>query len=335
MSRERRIERLIFAAALLAFGSWPINAADFPEAEISNGLIRAKLYLPSQENGYYRGSRFDWSGVIASLFYQGHNYFGQWFEHYDPRLHDAISGPVEEFVSTDGGLGYAQAKPGETFVKIGVGVLRKPDNRKYSFARPYDVVNSGRRIIRPESDRVEFVHELSDGEGYAYVYRKTVRLERNKPVLVIEHRLKNTGLKTIETSVYNHDFFMIDRQPTGPNIMVRFAFAPAATDDLKGLAEIRGHELVYLRNLQKGQSVATDITGFSNDPSDNEVRVENHKTGAGVRETGDHPLSRLHLWSIRTTVCPEAYIDLKIAPKQEARWRIAYYFYVEQPSRPQ
>ena len=42
----------------------------FPEAQISNGQIRAKLYLPDARRGFYRSTRFDWSGVIASLEYQ-------------------------------------------------------------------------------------------------------------------------------------------------------------------------------------------------------------------------------------------------------------------------
>src|SRR5579862_6769873 len=86
------------------------GAAEFPQAEIANGAggIRAKLLLPDAERGYYRGTRFDWSGVIASLEYKGHNYFGQWFEKYDPKLHDAIMGPVEEFLTPPNrtGLGY-------------------------------------------------------------------------------------------------------------------------------------------------------------------------------------------------------------------------------------
>ncbi len=64
---------------------------------------------------------------IPSLEFQGHTFFGQWFEKYDPKLHDAIMGPVEEFLTNGAGLGYAEAKPGENFVKIGVGAIRKPE----------------------------------------------------------------------------------------------------------------------------------------------------------------------------------------------------------------
>ena len=64
----------ILAAAAACVGFLP--GADFPSAEVANGRIRAKIYLPDAQNGYYRGTRFDWSGVVYSLQYKGHNYYG-------------------------------------------------------------------------------------------------------------------------------------------------------------------------------------------------------------------------------------------------------------------
>ncbi|HEY6989024.1 MAG TPA: hypothetical protein VH369_11600 [Bryobacteraceae bacterium] len=323
----RLVARLLTCAVLLAWRT--AMCADFPSAEISNREIHAKLLLPNSDTGYYRGSRFDWSGVIESLTYKGHTYFGKWFARYSPTQHDAIMGPVEEFRSEDGALGYAEAKPGEYFVKIGVGVLQKPDDAKYSFARPYRIIAGGKRVVRPEADRVEFLHELNDGNGYAYRYQKTVRLIGNKPELVLEHSLKNTGKKVIDTSVYDHDFFMLDNEPTGPNIRVRFQFAPKAETDFKDRAELRDNELIYKRELAaRGDSVASWLTGFGSTAKDNDFAVENTKTGIGVREIGNRPLSQLNFWSIRTTVCPEAYIHMRIEPGHTFKWKITYQFYL-------
>lgn len=319
---QGRTAILIFAASLGA-----ASAAEPPSAEISNGQVHAKLYLPDARNGYYRATRFDWAGVVASLTAHGHSYFGQWFDRYDPKLHDAIMGPVEEFLTNGSGLGYAEAKPGETFVKIGVGTLRKPDEAHFQQFQTYEIAETGKWTVNQGPDQVEFVQELDAASGYAYIYRKTLRLTPGRPELVLEHRLKNTGRKTIETAVYEHDFFMLDSQPTGPDITVALPFDLHALRDLVGLAEVRGKELVYLRELARGQTVFTDLEGFGSTPGDYDIRVENHKTGAGVRQHGDRPLSRLVLWSIRTTVCPEAYINLRIEPGEEATWRIAYEFY--------
>ena len=307
-----------------------LTAADpkFPQAEISNGLIKANVLLPDPEKGYYRGTRFDWDGVIESLTYQGHNFFGKWFDRYEPTLHDAIMGPVEEFRTGETAIGYDEAKPGQYFMKIGVGILRKLDNEKYSQFRTYPIMTIGKRTVDPESDRVTFQHELSDGEGYSYVYKKVVRLAANKPDLIIEHSLKNVGKKVIDTSVYNHDFYMIDNQPAGPSYRVAFAFDPQAKNDLKGLAAIRSKEIVYQRELNPGgESVFTAISGFNDTPKDNDIIVENAIAKAGVREIGNRPLSDFNFWSIRSTVCPEGYIHMRIEPGKTFTWKITYRFY--------
>src|ERR1700720_3556469 len=122
---------LRIVAAVFLIGS--LRAADYPQAEISNGQIRATLNLPDAQKGYYRGTRFDWSGVIANLECNGHTYFEPFYEKFDPDVRDvdlkngvvagpisATSGPVEEFGNADGATqGFAEAKAGGTFIKIG------------------------------------------------------------------------------------------------------------------------------------------------------------------------------------------------------------------------
>ena len=322
---------MLRTASILLAIALPGVAADFPQAAISGGPIRAKLYLPDTQDGYYRATRFDWSGQIASLEYQGHNYFGQWFDKYDPKLHDAILGPVEEFLTNGTGLGYNDVKVGESFVKIGVGAVRKPQENAFQQFHTYEITDPGKWTVKTFPDRVEFTQELRDTAGYAYLYKKTVRLSGGKPELVLEHSLKNTGSKVIETSVYEHNFYMIDNKPAGPDYTVKFPFAVRTDRDLKGFAEARGDEFTYLKELEKGQSVYTFLQGYGPTAKDYDIRVENRAAGAGVRQTSDRPLSKLVFWSIRSTVCPEAYIDMKIEPGKEFTWRIAYDFYTLKP----
>jgi hypothetical protein len=108
---------------------------------------------------------------------------------------------------------------------------------------------------------------------------------------------------------------------------VRFPFEVHPQADLHGMAEARGKDFIYLKELPVGQSVATGMEGFGDSPRDYDIRVENRTAGIGVRQTSDRPIAKLYFWSIRTTVCPEAFIDLKVDPGQEVKWRINYEFY--------
>ena len=62
---------------MIAHGGW---AADHPSAPFANELIEARVYLPDPEEGYDRGTRFDWPVSTHSLEYAEHRCFGEWQE---------------------------------------------------------------------------------------------------------------------------------------------------------------------------------------------------------------------------------------------------------------
>lgn len=296
----------------------------FPEAEITNGIMRARFYLPDSGKGYYQATRFDWSGIITSLEYKGHNYYGQWFEKYSPTIHDAVMGPVEEF----GPVGYSDAKAGGSFIKIGIGSLSKPDESVYNNFKLYQIANPGKWKVKKKSDQIQFIHELNDAE-YSYEYTKTVKLTKGKPEMVLTHTLRNTGRRTIETSVYDHNFLVIDKQPTGPGYVIKFPVnVTGKGQGIGDIAQIQGNQMTFLRDLAKSEKIYCGaLQGFSNTAKEYDFRVENLKTGAGVRITCDQPILKLVFWASSTTVCPEPYIQIKVEPGKEFNWKIFYEYY--------
>jgi hypothetical protein len=314
-----------------------------PEAEISNGVLRAKLYLPDPQKGYYRGTRFDWSGVINSLEHEGHQYYGPWFTKTDPKVIDfifdgtdiiagpcsAIMGPVEEFSSHEKALGYDEAKPRGTFIKIGVGVLLKPDSSDYNPYRLYEIVDPGKWTVRPEKDSIEFIQELKDPDsGYAYVYTKTIRLAKRKPELVLRHSLRNTGRRPIDTSVYDHNFLVLDKQPIGPDFSITLPYEIKTEHPPdKRLAEVRGKQFAYLKALEGEDTVAASFSGFGKTPADYSIVIENSKIGAGIKITGDRPLSQENLWSIRSVLAMEPFIHMVVEPGKQFKWSYTYSYY--------
>ncbi|HSU57981.1 MAG TPA: hypothetical protein VLI55_01605 [Bryobacteraceae bacterium] len=329
---------------LLILSAFTLAAnAQIPQTSISNGIISAQIYLPDAVKGYYRGTRFDWSGVIGSLHYKGHNYYGPWFTKIQPDVHDfifsgpdiiagacsAAVGPVEEF-SSDEPLGYADAKPGQTFIKIGVGVLRKPDNQKYDNYRLYQILDSGKWMVYPSSDSVKFVQQIEDpSASYSYLYTKTVRLVPGKPEMVIEHSLKNIGKRAIRTSVFDHNFLVLDKQPVGPNFTITVPFTITTNEPPDAqLAAVEGKRILYKRPLQGKETVAVPIQGFGSTAADYSITIENKKVGAGVKVTGDRPLAEEALWSIRSVVAMEPFVGLSIEPGREFTWAYRYSYYL-------
>jgi hypothetical protein len=297
-----------------------------PQADITNGLIKARLYLPDSENGYYQGTRFDWSGNMPYLEYNGHTYFGQWFSVYSPEIHDVIMGPVEDFTPLD----YPEKKPGENFMKIGTGILTKPDDEEYLFSRNYEFVDKGKWKVTGGKDHVIFKHELGDIE-HSYQYEKKVQLVRGTPELVIDHKLHNTGNKAIETSVYDHNFFMIDKKPVGPGYFVRLPYniKSEGVDNDTDFSDVRRKELFFRRNVNAGEDINYfNLGGYGPDSSDYDIRIENQDASAGVRIRCDQPLLKLAFWCCPTTLCPEPYIAIKVDPGKIFTWKISYEFYV-------
>lgn len=317
-----------------------IAAAQPPQAELTNGTLRLKLYLPDAAKGFYRASRFDWSGMIYSLEYAGHQYYGPWFQRTDPKVHDfvyagneivagpctAATGPAEEFSTNDKALGFDQAKPGGTFLKIGVGVLRRPDAADYDRFRLYEVVDAGKWKTRTSGTSAEFTQQVKDpASGYGYDYVKTVRLPGNGPEMTIEHTFRNTGSKPISSLVYNHNFLVLDGQAPGPDITVSVPYLiRSSSPPDPALAEIRGKQLIYRKTLQGQDRVMTEMAGFGASAADYYVRVVNTRTGAGFRVTADRPLARMMLWSIRAVLSAEPFVEFTVKPGESYSWKLTY-----------
>jgi len=299
----------------------------FPQTIISNDFVTMKLYLPDKEKGLYRATRFDWSGVIASLQYKGHEYFGYWKDTHDPTVHEDLTGPVESYNKP--GLGYEEAKPGEKFIRIGVGILEKPDEKEYQAFKTYPFVDHGKWEVSSGKDWIEFKHRIDSDFGYAYIYTKRIELIKNKPGFVIHHALENTGDKTIETDQYNHNFFMIDGEESGPNLEVSFPYSISTEEDLQDLMAIRNDKLVFLRDLENDR-IWMELSGFRNKSEDHQFTMRNKKTGAGVHVSMDRPLHRMVFWACRTTFCPENFIWISVAPGESFSWSLNYELFLEE-----
>lgn len=316
----------IYLIVIIITGSILISMQQInvPRTTITNGILKAEILLPDESKGYYQGTRFDWSGVIESLKFSGHEYFGKWFDKYDPKIHDAIMGPVDDFLPVD----YEAAKPGENFLKIGIGLINKPDNKPWTFARTYPVTDYGTWKVKAKTDQVQFIHILKD-KNYSYQYEKNVKLLQDKPVMVLTHSFKNRGKRPVETLVYNHNFFVIDNKMVGPGYSAEFPFKITGVfRDGPALVDIKDNRFTLVRNIAKGETIFSGgLQGTGEKDKLYEIKIVNSETGAGVKITCDKPLEKMVFWANPFTFCPEPYIRLKAEPGETFEWTITYEFY--------
>ena len=174
-----------------------------------------------------------------------------------------------------------------------------------------------------------FTQDLQDpSSGIGYVYRKKIRVAADQPKMSIEHSLSNIGVHAIETSVYDHNFLVLDQQTTDPGFTITFPFAISSDQPPdEQLAEFRANQIVYLRTLRGEESAYTTIQGFGNSADDYKIRIENATVNASMIITGDRPLAQVSLWSIRSVLSVEPFIDLYInrAPSRAGKYDYEYY----------
>jgi hypothetical protein len=306
--------------------------ASAPDIVIANGVLTAHVARIDAARGFYNGTRFDQAGVVTSLTLNGREFYGPWFEKTAPDVLDytyvgenvvagpdsAVSGPVEEFAPLD-----FEAKPG-LFIKPGVGLLYQPDTQAYDHYRHYRILDAGERSTRVTKTGVTFVQTLANA-GYGYVYEKSLSLVPGKPQLLITHRLRNTGQKAINTTVYDHNFLRL--MPGNGGVTVTFPFAPAAASPPPmDLMRIQANSLTYLRPMANKERISFLVTGFGKTATDYDFTIKDTASGGRVRVQGDQPITRLNIFSVDRVQSVEPYTAIDLAPGTEKRWSYAYTF---------
>jgi hypothetical protein len=317
-----------FCIAMLLLGGTlscsRVQPAEYPSTRISNKYVEMKLYLPDPDIGYYRATRFDWSGIIYSLEYKGHQYFGEWKKTHDPFFHEDLTGPVEAYINP--GLGYSEAEIGGEFIRIGVGAVKKTDE-EYIWNKTYEILDHGQWKVEHRKDWIQFRHVLDRESGWRYTYTKRIELMDDEPGFSIIHTLKNRGTKTIETDQFNHNFFVMDQEMTGPGFQVEFPFPISSEQDTSDLVKLEQNKLMFTEKLEG--TVWMVLTGYGPAIADHQFSLINTNTHAGVLVNVNKPLHRVVFWASSTTLCPENSVYIQLAPGEEETWVSEYRLFTE------
>ncbi len=291
------------------------SAEEWPALTLDDGVTRVEIRLPDAEKGWYRGQRFDWSGMIVGMRWHEREYFSQLRPAHDPTGHDHGAGPCEEFGLRDP-PGWDEAGDGGSFVKIGIGRLTRMGAPDYHFNVAYPIRETPPWTVVGTTGSVAFHQDLPlRADGWGYRYAKTVRLVIGGGV-AIDHRLENTGSRTIATDFYSHAMLRIGTAPiassyrlTFPGIPVPQPHPPAAVVD--------GTRMWFTDPIPNGSWTTIPWTW-------SDARVSVTTPTGGLQITTTPPPSRYEVYVEAAAFCPEPYIRIDVPAGGHFSWTLEY-----------
>ncbi len=284
---------------------------------LKNKNIEIKLDLPIEN---YNFSRFDWTGKIIALSFQGVQLASR--ENHDiEQAHSSGKGFYNEFgIDTD--LGFEATAIGGWFHKIGIGLLKKED-AKYHCAKNYKIKPANFQVTAtPNMLSINCISAIVN--GYSYLLKKEIELQGNG--FVLRYHLKNTGEKEIITDEYVHNFMTIGTDSIGADYTLKFPFPlkPVLFEEtvnpeqkvMLGDRTIKftgtPHKPFFFSNLSGAERVASqwELTHF--------------KSKIGIRETGNFQTDKVNVWGTKHVISPELFIKIQLKPGQSASWTRTY-----------
>lgn len=276
-------------------------------------LTRAGLRVELARPGtYYQGTRFDWSGVFRRIDFQGRSYCDEWFDVPDPLRHDNVCGPTEEFFGT---IGYEDAQPGESFLKLGVGLLRRDSAEAYDWFHLYEISDPGVRTLELTQTEAVFTHDIPG------ICRYVKRVElTGEDSFRISHNL--TTKDALDLRQYCHNFFTFGLPLVGPERSVEFDAPFLGTWRADSVnAECNATGIRITKRMSAGQkcymggirSEMPDGYGFTLKAGPSAVRV-----------SCTRPLAPSVLWSNHRVFCMEPYVAINTEPSVPSEWAIEY-----------
>lgn len=290
-------------------------AREFPL--LSNDRLTIEVAAPGHA---YSGTRFEWAGFITQVTLDGKHTFC---------VPESINGSgtggaglCSEY-GIHGVPGYDDALPGESFIKPGVGVLTRTDDRPYSFSRSYPLRPFRHRIESARNSLI-FICDPIDCRGYSMQTTKVLQLVANR--LIVTDTLENTGAQPIELDHYCHNFVAIDGRSVGPDTSLSWTRAAASLHQARPQqVEIAAHHATW-------SSEPTDVfyapvsllpaPSLSRDA----WRLRHEPTGVSMSETTSEPWSRFAIFGNQRLVSPEAFIAIRVAPGETKTWSREFEF---------
>jgi len=268
----------------------------------------------------YNFSRFDWTGKIVNLKFQGHqlsnteqenggngNYLGK--------------GLYNEF-GIDTALGFDEANIGGWFHKIGVGALKK-DTTQYHFSKKYEI-EPATFHMNAKPNGLSISCKSKSINGYSYELLKEITLLQSG--FSIRYYLQNTGEKDIVTDEYNHNFIAMNKAFIGTNYLLKLPF-PLNYElfneavNPEHMVDIGQYHIQFHGSPQE-QFFFSNLSGNDSVKAAWELIHHGHKIG--ISEIGSFRTRKVNLWGWKQVISPELFFAISIKPGESTEWSRNY-----------
>jgi len=287
---------------------------------LRNSNVEIRIDFPQE---IYKHARFDWTGMVSEVKYLNKPVSG--FEKLDGR-DDSLFGKgfYNEFGIVNP-LGFEEAKIGDWFHKIGIGLLRKEESQYY-FHKEHEIKPAQFSVIK-ETDKIIFKCKSPEYNDFSYLFEKEIILRESG--FEVKYHLENTGQQKINTSEYNHNFLAIDKDLIGSDYILKFPFQLnpklfGETVNPEQLIEIGKKEIRFLGNLNE-EFFFSNLSGGSTVEA--KWELENIRSKIGISETVNSPTNSINLWGRNHVISPELFIDIEVNPGSSKTWTRAYHLY--------
>jgi len=237
--------------------------------------------------------------------------------------------------------GYNEGVNGDPFLKVGVGILRR-NAGAYNFSTDYPVVELARTTVAWESDRAHFVQTLS-GNARGYSCRLEEDLVVKNDRLTMRYLLRNTGTKRFTTEQYLHNFVCFSGRSVGPNVEVSFPYDFTASPDVtpwsapgkvRSILAAAQPDVVRVANSVVYLNKITSIPKIwiykpQDDAGPDLFSVEHTQTEQRLLIGASIPAAYVGIWTTDYQVSPEQFLQITLAPGEEARFTRTYTFRID------
>jgi len=315
-----RINLLLISMVLINVAVCQNKAATKTAHILKNENLEIQIDLPMKN---YNFSRFDWTGKIVAVKYK--DILVSSIEKMDTSNDNRIGKGFYNEFGIDTPVAFDEAKEGEFFHKIGVGLLKK-EGASYNFSQAYEI-NPATFQVTSESNKVKIECKSQDVNGYSYILNKEIELFESS--FVIRYHLQNTGKKTIQTNEYNHNFLAINKELIGSDYILKFPFNIntelfSATVNPEEKVEFNENGISF-NSSPKEQFFFSNLSGGKDVPANWELI--NTRSKIGISETGSFKTNKINLWGWQHVISPELFFDINVKPGQSIKWSRTYHVY--------